>query len=65
MKTKSYRLCSFKTDVSKEMLQVVIFETFYVFPFVKTSGYHIKAFVFKLNQIHNYQTTVVEKHLRR
>ena len=40
-------------------------ENFCVFPFVKTSGYHLKVFVFKLNQIHICQTTIVEKHLRR
>ena len=35
------------------------------FLFVKTSGYHLKVFIFKLNQIHICQTTIVEKHLRR
>ena len=34
-------------------------------PLVKTSGYHIKVFVFKLNQIHICQMAIVEKHLRR
>ena len=34
-------------------------------PFVKTSGYHLKVYVFKLNQIHICQTTIVEKDLRR
>ena len=33
------------------------------FPFVKTSGYHLKVYVLKLNQIHMCQTTIVEKHL--
>ena len=32
------------------------------FSFVKTSGYHLKVFVFKLNQIHICQTTIAEKH---
>ena len=36
-----------------------------VFPFVKTSGYHLKVFVFKSNKIQIYQTTIVENHLRR
>ena len=35
------------------------------FAFVKTSGYHLKEFVFKSNQIHICQTTIVEKHLRQ
>ena len=35
------------------------------FPFVKTSGYHLKVFVFKTNQIQICQTTIVENHLRR
>ena len=42
---------------------MIISENFCVFPFVKTSGYHLKVFVFKLNQIHICQTTIVEKHL--
>ena len=29
---------------------------------MKTSGYHLKVFVFKLNQIHICQTIIVEKH---
>ena len=41
----------------------IVSENFYVFPFVKTSGYHLKVFVFKSNQIHVCQTTIVEKHL--
>ena len=44
-------------------------KTFAFFPFVKTSGYSLyllKVFVFKLNQIHICQTTIVEKkNLRR
>ena len=48
-----------------ECNKTLISENFCVFPFVKTSGYHLKVFVFKLNQIHNCQTTIVEKHLRQ
>ena len=48
-----------------ECNKTIISENFCVFPFVKTSGYHLKEFVFKLNQIHICQTTTVEKHLRR
>ena len=60
-----------KTDVNKkkgcewECNKTIISENFCVFPFVKTSGYHLKVFVFKLNQIHICQTTIVEKHSRR
>ena len=45
--------------------KTIISETFCVFPFVKTSGYHLKVFVFKLNQTQICQMTIVEKHLRR
>ena len=48
-----------------ECNKTIISENFCVFQFVKTFGYHLKAFVFKLNQIHICQTTIVEKHLRR
>ena len=48
-----------------ECNKTIISENFCVFPFVKTSGYHLKVFVFKLNQIYICQTTIVEKHLRR
>ena len=48
-----------------ESNKTIISENFCVFPFVKTSGYHLKLFVFKLNQTHICQTTIVEKHLRR
>ena len=44
-----------KTIISKK--------NFCVFPFVKTSGYHLKVFAFKLNQIYICQTTIVEKTL--
>ena len=61
----------FYSDVSKETLQVgvlkktIISENCFAFPFVKTSGYHLKVFVFKLNQVHICQTTILEKHLRQ
>ena len=48
-----------------ECNQTIISENFCVFPFVKTSGYHLKVFVFKLKQIHICQTTIVEKRSRR
>ena len=48
-----------------ECNKTIISETFCVFPFVKTSGYHLKVYVLKLNQIHMCQTTIVEKHLRQ
>ena len=48
-----------------EWNKTIISENFCVFSFVKTSGYHLKVFVFKLNQIHICQTTIVENHLRR
>ena len=48
-----------------ECNKTIISENFCVFPFAKTSGYHLKVFVFKLNQIHICQMTIVEKHLRR
>ena len=44
---------------------MIISQNFCVFPFVKTSGYHLKVFVFKLNQNHICQTIIVEKHLRQ
>ena len=34
-----------------ECNKTIISENFCVFPFVKTSGYHLKVFVFKLNQL--------------
>ena len=48
-----------------ECNKTIISENFFVFPFVKTSGYHLKVFVFKSNQIQICQTTIVENHLRR
>ena len=47
-----------------ECNKTIISENFCVFPFVKTTVYHLKVFVFKLNQIHICQT-IVEKHLRQ
>ena len=46
-----------------ECNKTFISENFCVFPLVKISGYHLKVFVFKLNQIHICQTTIVEKTL--
>ena len=43
--------------------KTIISENFRVFPFVKTTGYYLKVFVFKFNQIHICQTTIVEKTL--
>ena len=43
----------------------IISENFFVFSFVKTSGYHLKVFVFKSNQSQICQTTIVKNHLRR
>ena len=54
-----------KKHCELECNKTIISENFCVFPFVKTSGYHLKVFVFKSNQIHICQTTFVEKHLRR
>ena len=48
-----------------ECNKTIISENFCVFPFVKTSGYPLKVFVFKSNQIQICQTTIVEKHLSR
>ena len=39
---------------------MIISENVCVFLFVKTSGYHLKVFVLKLNQIHICQTTIVK-----
>ena len=45
-----------------ECNKTVISETSCVFLSVKTSGYHIRMFVSKLNQIYICQTTIVDKH---
>ena len=60
-----FRLTLAKKRYEWECNKTIISENFCVFPFVKTCGYHLKVFVFKLNQIHICQTTIVEKHLRR
>ena len=39
---------------------MIISENFCVFPSVKTSSYHFKVFVFKLNQIHICQTQLLK-----
>ena len=46
-----------------ECIKTIISENLSVFPFVKTSGYHLKVFVFKSNQNHNCQATNVEQHV--
>ena len=61
---ENLRLTLPKKRCAWECNKTVISENFCVFPFLKTSGYHLKVFVFKLNQIHICQTTIVEKHLR-
>ena len=62
---ENLRLTLAKKRCEWECNKTIISENFCVFPFVKTSGYHLKVFVFKLNQIHTCQATIVEKHLRR
>ena len=63
---ENLRLTVAKKRCEWECNKTIISETFCVFfPLVKTSGYHLKVFVFKSNQIHICQTTIVEKHLRR
>ena len=52
-----------KKSCEWECNKTIISENFCVFLFVKTSGYHLKVFVFKLNQIHICQMTIVEKKL--
>ena len=59
------RLTLAKKRCKWECNKTIISENFCVFPFVKTSAYHLKVFVFKLSQIHICQTTIVKKHLRR
>ena len=44
---------------------MILSENFCVFSFVKTSSYHLKVFIFKLNQIHICEAPIVEKHLRQ
>ena len=45
--------------------KAIISENFCVFHFCKTSGYHLKMFVFKSIQIQICQTAIVENHLCR
>ena len=60
---ENLRLTLAKKRCEWECNKAIISENFCIFPFVKTSGYHLKVFVFKLNQIHICQTTIFEKHL--
>ena len=62
---ENLRLTLTKKHCQWECNKTIIFETICVFPFGKTSGYHLKVFVYKLNQIRICQTTIVEKHLRQ
>ena len=62
---ENLRLTLAKKRCELECNKMIISENLCVFPFVKTSGHHLKVFVFKLNQIQICQTTNVEKHLRR
>ena len=60
---ENLRLTLAKKRCEWECNKTIISENFCIFPFVKRSGYPLKVFVFKLNQIHICQTTIVEKHL--
>ena len=62
---ENLRLTLAKKRCEWECKKTIISENFCVFPFVKISGYHLMVFIFKLNQIYIYQTTIFEKHLRR
>ena len=55
---ENLRLTLAKKRCEWECNKTIISENFCVFPFVKISGYHLKVFVFKLNQIHICQTTL-------
>ena len=57
---EKFRLTLAKKRCECECNKTIISEHIFVFSFVKTSGYHLKVFVFKLNQIHICQTTIVE-----
>ena len=48
---ENLRLTLAKKGCEWEYSKTIISENVCVFPFVKTSGYHLKVFVFKLNQI--------------
>ena len=62
---ENLRLTFAKKRCELECNKTIIYENFCVFPFVKTSDYHLIVYVFKLNQIHICQTAVVENHLRQ
>ena len=62
---ENLRLTLAKKRCKWECNKTIISENVCVFPFVKMFGYHLKVFVFKLNQTHTCQTPIVEKHLRR
>ena len=62
---ENLRLTLAKKRCQWECNKTIISENVCVFAFVKISGYHLKVFVFKLNQIHICQTTIIAKHLRR
>ena len=57
---ENLRLALAKKRCEWECNKTMISEKVYVFPFVKISGYHLKVFDFKLNQIHICQTTIAE-----
>ena len=59
---ENLRLTLAKKRCEWECNKTIISKNVCVFPFVKTSGYHLKVFDFKMNQIHICQT---EKHLRQ
>ena len=58
---ENLRLTLAKKRCEWECNETIISENLCVFLFVKTSGYHLKVFVFNLNQIHICQTTIIEK----
>ena len=60
---ENLRLTLAKKRCKWECNKTIISEHFCGFPFVKTSDFHLKVFVFTLNQIHICQTTIVEKTL--
>ena len=62
---ENLRLTLTKKRCEWECNKTIISKKNCVFPFVKTSGYNLKVFVFKLNHIHICQTAIVGKHLRR
>ena len=59
---ENLRLTLAKKRCEWECNKTIISETFCVFLLVKTFGYHLKVFAFKLNEIYICKTTVVEKH---